>query len=251
MTKDLKRLQGSWTIISLELDGKHLPSASGQIIIDGEAFTTASMGAEYSGKVVINTKVTPHTIDLEFKTGPEKGNRNLGIFRWEGDEGWTLCLATRGKMRPASFATAAGTGFALETLKRTVEAAGGDAETLGPLVEALEIEGEWTMTACALDGEQLPASMAKYGRRSAAANSLTVTMNGQVLIKARFNVDRSTEPRSIDYQLEQGPSKGRLQKGIYRLIGKTLETIFAAPGAPRPVEFTPGKGNTWSTWKKA
>ena len=246
---------------TLELDGEAMPASSysgAQIAITGEAFRTTAMGAEYAGRVAVNPKANPATFDLLFETGPEAGNRNLGIYRLDGDT-WTICLATIGTVRPSEFRTRPGSGFALETLRRgevKAEAepqkpetpAAGSLEAVG---DAPEIEGEWIMTACALNGTRLPDEYAKYGKRVAKANELKVTMNGQVMVRARFTVDRTTEPMSMDYLLLQGPCKGQVQKGIYRLDGDTLETIFASPEAERPRDFQPSKGSTWTKWKKA
>jgi len=47
----------------------------------------------------------------------EKGNTNPGIYELDADT-WKICIATRGAVRPSSFASSPGSGFALETLMR-------------------------------------------------------------------------------------------------------------------------------------
>ena len=244
MIRDLKQLQGRWSIVSLEVDGASVSSSeAAQIAIDGDSFTTSGMGDDYSGKVTIDARAK--TIDLTFETGPEKGNRNLGIYKLDGDR-WTMCLATRGDVRPSEFATRPGTGFALETLRRGVSDAGPKV-SLGDIVAAPELEGEWQMLGCAIDGKPLPAEYVKQGKRVAKANDMIVTVSGQTMLRARFNVNRSTQPLSIDYLTSQG----KLQHGIYRIEKEVLETIFSAPGSARPRDFKPAAGTTWSKWKKA
>ena len=61
----------------------------------------------------------PKAVNLNFTTGPEKGNTNFGIYELDGDN-WRICLNTRGTTRPRTFAAEAGTGIALEVLKRSV-----------------------------------------------------------------------------------------------------------------------------------
>jgi uncharacterized protein (TIGR03067 family) len=122
MTSDLEKLQGTWRIASLEIDGNAMP-ATGSITIDGDRFTTAAMGAEYSGAIHIDASRRPKRFDLVFDSGPQAGNRSLGIYQLEGDS-WRICLGFAGNPRPASFATTPGSGHAMETLVRAVMAAG-------------------------------------------------------------------------------------------------------------------------------
>jgi uncharacterized protein (TIGR03067 family) len=115
---DVNKLQGSWTIVSLEMEGKSIPVSGAKIVIEGSRFTTTGMGAPYKGTMEINTSVTPKTIDMKFDEGPEKGNSSLGIYELDGDT-WRLCLTTRGNERPKKFAAEPGTGIALEILKKS------------------------------------------------------------------------------------------------------------------------------------
>jgi len=121
MTGDLDKLQGTWRIASLEIEGSAMP-ASGSITIAGDRFTTATMGAEYSGVVEIDASKRPKRFDLVFTTGPHSGSRSLGIYQLDGDS-WKICLGFAGSARPTSFTTAPGSGHALETLTRCAAAA--------------------------------------------------------------------------------------------------------------------------------
>jgi uncharacterized protein (TIGR03067 family) len=117
MVRDLDRLQGTWHVTSIEADGQTLAAAAfdgATIVIKGSLFISLSMGATYEGTVDIHQTRKPKSLDLVFTAGPEKGNRNLGIYRLDGDR-WTICLATRGNTRPKTFATKPGTGIALNT----------------------------------------------------------------------------------------------------------------------------------------
>ena len=89
---DLDRLQGSWNITSLEVDGQKMPAPGGaRIVICGTRFQSLGMGAVYEGTVGVDGKKKPKTFDLTFTAGPEKGNRSLGIYELKGDN-WKLCL---------------------------------------------------------------------------------------------------------------------------------------------------------------
>jgi uncharacterized protein (TIGR03067 family) len=121
MTGDLEKLQGTWRVASLEIDGAAMP-AGGSITVAGDRFTTAAMGAEYSGTVEIDPGKRPKRFDLVFTSGPHAGNRSLGIYQLDGDQ-WRICLGFAGSPRPTSFATSPGSGHALETLVRAAGAA--------------------------------------------------------------------------------------------------------------------------------
>src|SRR5579871_5940213 len=120
MPTDLEKLQGTWNITSLETDGRSASSSllsAAQITITHNKFKSTGMGGDYEGRVEVDEAAKPKTLDLVFTGGPEKGNRNRGIYKLVGGT-WTLCLATRGDLRPKKFATTVGSGFALETLQR-------------------------------------------------------------------------------------------------------------------------------------
>ena len=238
MKKDTEILQGTWSVTALEIDGQTMPASSARIVLKGYRFTTSGMGANYEGTVAIDAEKNPKTFDMTFTTGPEKGKTNLGIFEVEGDT-WRLCLDMTGKSRPKEFASRA--GVALETLRRVSATAKNKTVPVTPfaVVPAPELEGEWAMEACTISGEALPAAHVKYGKRVARNNEITVTMNGQVMVKARFTVGREQQPHTIDYLL----ASGELQHGIYDLAGKKLKVIFSAPGQPRPADFSTAKGD--------
>jgi uncharacterized protein (TIGR03067 family) len=91
--------------------------ASGSISIDGDRFTTSTMGAEHSGTIQIDAAKRPKRFDLVFTTGPHAGSRSLGIYQLDGDS-WRICLGSAGNSRPTSFSTAPGSGHVLEMLAR-------------------------------------------------------------------------------------------------------------------------------------
>jgi uncharacterized protein (TIGR03067 family) len=115
---------------------------------------------------------------------------------------------------------------------------------------ATELGGEWAMVSCALDGRHLEEPFIECASRVTEANETTVLFAGLVYTRARFTVDRSKAPKTIDCFHTHGPSKGQLQYGVWELEGKTLKLCFASPGEERPADFTtePGDGNSVSVW---
>ena len=244
MKKDIEMLQGAWTIQTLEIGGQKMPAGTARIVVKGDRFITSGMGAEYEGTVSIDAKKKPKALDMTFLTGPEKGNKNLGIFEVGGDT-WRLCLDMTGKSRPKEFASKP--GVALEVLRRVGQVEKSASPVKFDVVKAPELEGEWAMVTCTVNGDSLPASMAKYGKRVARNNEITVSMAGQTILKARFTVGREASPKTIDYL----HGNGDLQYGIYELNGKSLKVISSAPGQPRPANFSTAKGDgkTLTEWK--
>jgi len=250
MKPDLRTLQGTWNIVSLEMDAQSMPTGDASITVKGSRFTTTAMGGEYSGSLEVDESASPKSFDLRFDSGPENGNTSYGIYELEADT-WKICLTLRGGTRPRKFATRPGSGLALETLKR---AAKGKVKAKSPAAElagepAPELAGEWSMVSAIMSGKPLDPEYVKIGKRIATAGELQVKIGPQTVLKAAYAVDRSTTPPQINYRL----SDGRVQAGIWEFDGTLLKTCFASPGQPRPVELASasGDGRTFSVWQRA
>ncbi len=254
-TTDLDRLQGVWQISALEVDGQAAPVA-GSIVIQGSRFTSTGMGADYEGEIALDPTVTPRRLDMTFDAGPEKGNTNLGIYELDGNS-WRLCLATRGCVRPESFATAPGSGFALETLTRGEKPAARPQKSGKSASAAIPrdprptaFEGEWQMLSATMDGQPMDESAVKWVTRITRGSLTTVQAGPRVMMQFEFTTDPSQSPKQIEYLNTSGPQKGKTQRGIYEFEGRILRVCVAAPGDPRPTEFrsTPGDRRTLTIW---
>jgi uncharacterized protein (TIGR03067 family) len=253
MKSDLERLQGTWTVAELEVDGQPAGAAGdAHIVIEGSRFTTTGMGAEYGGAFELDSSATPARIDMKFDTGPEKGNINFGIYQLRGDS-WKLCLATRGTDRPAAFASAPGSGIALEKLVRgKTPLKVRKTKVAEPSGPATECEGEWQMLSGVMNGAAMDAATVEWVKRVTHGNQTIVVAGPQTMMKVEFSLDASTSPARIDYLNLHGPAKGKRQQGIYRLEGDVLTVCMGAPGGARPGEFTSvkGDGRTLTAWKR-
>ena len=253
MSKDLDRLQGTWTVAALEVDGQAMESpADACIVIQGTRFASTGMGAEYGGIFGLDGSAKPAHIDMKFDTGPEKGNTNLGIYQLKGDS-WKLCLATRGTVRPTNFQSIAGSGIALETLVRgKVAPKTRKSKTPEPAGPPTQFEGDWQMLSGVMNGAAMDAATVLWVKRVTRGNQTTVAAGPQTMLQVEFTFDPSTSPASIDYLNLQGSSKGKRQAGIYQLEGDVLTVCMASPGASRPGEFTAfaGDGRTLTAWKR-
>jgi uncharacterized protein (TIGR03067 family) len=118
--------------------------------------------------------------------------------------------------------------------------------------EMSKLEGEWSMVSGEANGQSMPKDSVKSGKRVAKDGETTVTIGGQVYLKAKFSIDPTKKPRAIDYTMTEGPTKGKTHLGIYELDGDTVKFCFAAPGKDRPTDFTAKEGSerTLSVWKR-
>jgi uncharacterized protein (TIGR03067 family) len=253
MKTDLDKLQGTWDVAELEVDGQSMGSpGEARIVIQGSRFTSSGMGATYEGTFELDSSAEPARIDMKFDRGPEAGNINLGIYRFKGDA-WKMCIATRGTVRPATFASTSGSGIAVETLVRSKGASKAEkTKIVEPDGPATEFEGEWQMVSGVMDGKAMDAAAVRWVKRVTRGNQTTVKAGPQTMIKVEFTFDPATSPPSIDYLNLHGPGKGKRQQGIYRFEGGVLTVCVAPAGAPRPTDFSsvPGDGRTLTTWKR-
>ena len=271
--EQLRALEGSWSFARLEIEGRAMPAqmlGASRVLIDGDRFRTESPEATYEGIFNLNVEAEPHEIDIEFVAGPEAGNWNYGIFRLEGDR-LVLCLDLHGKPRPKKFGTAPGSGHACETLQRSsparpVDVTGGTAATPPPAPPApssagfefvdsptlTKLQGKWSAVKIIRDGQALPSLMLFAGRRVAVKNEVKITFAGQTMIDALVRIDERPDPMHVDYFNVGGQCKGTIQHGLLQWSGDEACFCMAAPGQPRPGDFTsvPGSQRTFSQWRR-
>lgn len=115
-----------------------------------------------------------------------------------------------------------------------------------------QLQGEWSMVSGSADGQPMPESMLKEMKRICHGDETTTTMAGQLFLKAKITIDPSKKPKTIDYRMIGGFTKGKTQLGVYEVDGDTFKSCFGAPGSKRPTDFTsqPGDGRTLSVWKR-
>jgi uncharacterized protein (TIGR03067 family) len=115
-----------------------------------------------------------------------------------------------------------------------------------------QLQGTWSMVSGSADGQAMPDEMLKQMKRVCKGDETTTTMGGQIYLKAKFTIDPSKKPKTIDYQMIDGFTKGKKQLGIYEVDGDTFKSCFGAAGAERPKDFTsqPGDQRTSSVWKR-
>ena len=96
-----------------------------------------------------------------------------------------------------------------------------------------QLHGEWTMVSGSADGQAMPQESLKQMKRVCKGNEITVTMSGQTYLTAKITLDPSKNPKTIDYEMTGGFTKGSKQLGIYEVHGDTFKSAFGKPGGER------------------
>jgi uncharacterized protein (TIGR03067 family) len=281
--EDLRALEGEWHFASLEIDGTAMPDgafSSSRLLIDGDRFKMESAEATYDGIFTIDVEAKPARIDIEFVEGPEAGEHSYGIYELDGSS-LTMCLGVVGADRPTAFKTSKGSGHALERLRRAGNArpagvTGGtrvskstetaralkspgktatvDEAAFNVMNDTLKrLEGEWTPLELVQNGEAMQADWLAFGRRIGAGTETKVVFGGQTMLHAKVKVDEASRPMAIDYLHLAGRGKGHVSYGLFDWDNDVARFVMAAPGQPRPADFTcaPGSQRTLSRWHKA
>jgi uncharacterized protein (TIGR03067 family) len=119
--KELEKLQGTWTYLALEQDGKPMPPEELKnmtVTFTGDKFVL-KQGSELirAGTQKIDPTKKPKTIDATYTEGETKGMTRLGIYELTDDTA-RVCFSTTGKDRPTEFKTAAGSNRYMITIRR-------------------------------------------------------------------------------------------------------------------------------------
>lgn len=273
--QQLRGLEGEWQLDALEIEGTTMPRgvfAQTRVLIDGDRFRTESPEGIYEGTFTIDVEQAPAHITIDFVEGPEAGNSCYALFELT-DDTLTLCLGLVGAPRPSAFVTSAGSGHALERLRRasaarpanvtggvakrtpepadertsvTEDAAAFEVE-MTPLLRRLE--GDWLPVQLVTNGEPMPEQWLAFGSRTVVGNEVKVIFGGQVMVHAKARVDESVTPIAIDYLAVGRSQKGTVTHGILEWVGDELRVLMAPAGQPRPSDFTSSAG-ILSQWRR-
>jgi uncharacterized protein (TIGR03067 family) len=119
---DAKRLQGAWTAIQAERDGKAADDVVGhRLSFSGNRFQIQSKDGKtlHAGTVRVDPGAKPAAIDFTHADGALKGKAWKGIYALDGD---TLRICDNApnldKGRPAAFEAKSGSGHVLITFRR-------------------------------------------------------------------------------------------------------------------------------------
>jgi uncharacterized protein (TIGR03067 family) len=97
--KELEALKGRWKAVAMEAGGQSFPQESVPdftfIVAANGQSTAKSPLEEYQATITVDVTRSPKTIDNMHKTGAQKGQKQYGIYKLEGDK-WTVCMTRPG-----------------------------------------------------------------------------------------------------------------------------------------------------------
>lgn len=108
------------------------------------------------------------------------------------------------------------------------------------------------MVSAISNGGTINADMVKRSRRITRGDITTVLTGAQVMVKARFKLDPSTNPGGVNCVNLEGAHARKSQLGIFERRGDLLTICLAPPKKPRPFDFssTSGDGRALTTWRR-
>ena len=107
--KELAKLQGKWSVESIEENGVKEPDDEAkkfQITIKGKLFVVNLYGKEESMTIAIDPAKSPKTIDMTPNYGEDKSKTAPGIYELDGDK-LRICACPKGE-RPKKFTSEKG-----------------------------------------------------------------------------------------------------------------------------------------------
>jgi uncharacterized protein (TIGR03067 family) len=115
--EDMKQLQGNWTVVSIQVNGKDLPQdkiGDPNAAIKGDEYRIH----DFRLRVTIDPTKMPKTIDMDGKDGNGKPLSMIGIYELDGDA-LKICFAKPGaKERPTKMETKPDSGQSLIVYQR-------------------------------------------------------------------------------------------------------------------------------------
>lgn len=119
---DVARHQGTWAVETFDREGQPSPEdvvKSITRVVDGDHARWERDGKSFAGVTFeLNPDADPRTIDLIPDGGPSRGQRVLGIYRFEDDGRLTLCVSDAGEPRPTEFSSPKGSKRTLQVFRR-------------------------------------------------------------------------------------------------------------------------------------
>ena len=108
------------------------------------------------------------------------------------------------------------------------------------------------MLSGVFNGAAMVADMVKWCKRVTRGDVTKVLAGPNVMLEARFTLDETTAPWSVDYVNLRGAEQGKLQHGIAEIDGDTLRVCMSPPGRARPDGFESRAGDkrSFTTWRR-
>ncbi|SIO66090.1 uncharacterized domain TIGR03067 protein [Singulisphaera sp. GP187] len=114
------------------------------------------------------------------------------------------------------------------------------------------LQGSWALVSSESNGESTsdlpdpPSLLVSHAQYVATRDGRRTSYT--------LRLEPSTDPKAFELTLDEGPAKGQILKGIYKLEGDLFTVCHGlTPQDDRPVEFSTGaeSGHTLIVWRRA
>ena len=118
------------------------------------------------------------------------------------------------------------------------------------------LQGTWQTVASEVNGEKEAEDRSKQYQVVLEGDKMTITRDGQTVMKGSYKLDAAQTPRRLDLKIEENPNDadavGKTLEGIYEVKGEDLKWCFAMPDRERPKAFKTeaDSGQVFATLKK-
>lgn len=242
---DTEALQGTWEMVSLEINGQKIPEhqvRTSRLVIQGHRYTPLYDDRVISERFTLDPSRTPRQIQFTYINGPRKGETVKGIYKLEGDR-YIMCRAMgEDDDRPTDFTSRPDSGQALVVWRRAKPTSDDPKELLE--AHRKRLEGTWIGVLGLRDGKKIVDDEANEVRLTVTGDHYTM-IRGEQADHGTSRIDPMADPKTIDITITDGEFKGQTWLGIYEVIGASHKVCFAPTGRPRPTTFTsePGSGH--------
>lgn len=123
VAKEDKKFEGTWEVVELHISGQKLDKE----VYSNWTFTFKGKDYEQkagdnvleAGKQTLDPSKKPMHMDIAVSEGEAKGEKQLAIYEWDGDDKVKICAAKHGETtRPEKFETKEDSGEMYFVLKR-------------------------------------------------------------------------------------------------------------------------------------
>jgi uncharacterized protein (TIGR03067 family) len=200
-----KELDGSWALVSSEVNGKKLPDEESNsltlVVKDGKATLQYDSKPVSVATMTLDPTKTPKRLDINVVSGQSEGKKSLAIYKLDGDKltmCWTLFDVDRD--RPTEFATKPGAGLLLVTYQR-------QERHLKDSDDLAKVQGTWQLkqaggrhTVKVIKGNM--TTLTRYDENGAVIHAHTSEFKLEVKDSVRIHTWSNLE-------VTEGPQKGQ------------------------------------------
>ncbi len=113
-------------------------------------------------------------------------------------------------------------------------------------------QGKWKIASIVANGETIPTDQFENAVLTVTGDERVLKDGDEVKSKAKYKVDPTKTPKTIDIMVSEGTLKGKTIKGIYEITGDTMKICANLEGMNYPKEFKSetGSGILLQTFKR-